>query len=199
MLRGQDALDIQPGETVMVMGAGPIGLMHLKLARLRGAGKVIISEPVQERRDRARIVGAIFVYDPLSDEFNAHIQDETRGKGVDVIIVAAPSHAAQQEALNLAATGGRINFFGGLPKDRPLVQLDANAVHYKELIVTGTTGCSTADCRRATDLVSAGLVDLGDLISLRLPLSQFEDAFSAAEDRQVLKVAFDFNMNKEAQ
>lgn len=197
VLRGQDALSIQPGETVLVMGAGPIGLMHLKLARLRGAGMVLVSEPVPERRAHAVAMGASAVVDPLEMDLQDFVSSRTGGIGADLIIVAAPSHVAQEAALGLAAKGGRVNFFGGLPKDRPLVQLDANLIHYKELVITGTTGCSTADCRRAAEIVSAGLVDLGDLISLRLSLMQVDVAIKAAEDRRALKVVFDFNMNKE--
>ena len=84
-----------------------------------------------------------------------------------MIIVAAPSHQAQEQALQLAAIGGRINFFGGLPKDRPTIQFDSNLVHYKELVVTATTACSTADCRQAAEIVNSGRVDLSDLISAR--------------------------------
>ena len=82
----------------------------------------------------------------------AVVAEESKGEGADVIIVAAPAHAAQQSALELAAIGGRINFFGGLPKDRPTIEFDSNRVHYKELVVTGTTACSTSDCRRAAAL-----------------------------------------------
>jgi L-iditol 2-dehydrogenase len=66
--------------------------------------------------------------------------------------------------------------------------LDSNAIHYKELTVTGTTACSTADCRQAVDIVSAGIVDLSTLISRRFPLSQAVEAFAVAEDRASLKV-----------
>ena len=72
----------------------------------------------------------------------------------------------------LAAIGGRINFFGGLPKDRPTINFDSNLVHYKELVVTGTTACSTADCWQATHIVNSGLVDLSDLVSQRFPLRE---------------------------
>ena len=81
--------------------------------------------------------------------------------------------------------------FGGLPKDRPTIQLDSNLVHYKELIVTGTTACSTADCWQASAIVNSGLIDLSDLISHRFPLVQAAAAFAMAEDRKSLKIVLE--------
>jgi L-iditol 2-dehydrogenase len=102
--------------------------------------------------------------------------------------VAAPVHAAQESALNMAAISGRINFFGGLPKEKPIINFDSNMVHYKELVITGTTGCSTSDCWQATQIVNSGLIDLSDLVSKRYPLSEAVAAFTAADDRKSLKI-----------
>ncbi len=191
VLRGQNALRIQPGEVVLIIGAGPIGIMHTKLARARGAGRVIVSEPVENRASQALQMGAHRVVNPAEEDLQAAIDQETGGRGADVIIVAAPVHAAQESALKLAAIGGRINFFGGLPKDRPTINLDSNLVHYKELVITGTTACSTHDCWQAAQLVNSGLIDLSDLVSQRFPLREAVRAFAAAEDRQSLKIVLE--------
>jgi len=191
VLRGQRPLHIQPGDAVLVSGAGPIGLLHLKLALLRGAGKVFISEPVASRRELALSMGASLAVDPLVQDLEGIVLAETNGRGADVVIVAAPSHAAQEAALRLAAIAGRINFFGGLPKDRPIIQLDANLVHYKELLVTGTTACSTFDCQQAAEIVNSGRIDLSVLVSARFPLSEAQGAFAAAEDRSSLKIVIE--------
>jgi L-iditol 2-dehydrogenase len=116
------------------------------------------------------------------------IKEESDGRGADVVLVAAPVHAAQETALSMAAISGRINFFGGLPKDRPMINFDSNLVHYKELVITGTTACSTNDCRQATRIINSGLIDLSDLVSQRFPLRDAVSAFSAAEDRNSLKI-----------
>lgn len=191
VLRGQNALHIQPGEVVLVMGAGPIGVMHIKLARLRGAAKVIVSEPVADRAAQAERMGGQRVVNPTQENLKEVIAEETRGLGADVVIVATPAHAAQESAIDLAAIGGRINLFGALPKDRPFIQLDSNQVHYRELVVTGTTACSTADCCQASDIVNAGLIDLSDLVSRRFPLAEAVSAFAAAEDRKSLKIVLE--------
>ncbi len=191
VLRGQDILKIQPGEAVLVMGAGPIGMMHAKLARLRGAGKVIVSEPAPGRLALAAGLGPDRLVNPAEEDLAQAVAEETGGQGVNAVIVAAPAGAAQEQALRLAGTGGRVNFFGALPKDRPTIQFDSNLVHYKELIVTATTACSTSDCRRAAQIVSAGLVDLGSLVSRRFPLSEAVAAFAEAESGRALKIVLE--------
>jgi 2-desacetyl-2-hydroxyethyl bacteriochlorophyllide A dehydrogenase len=191
VLHGQDALDIQPGETVLILGAGPIGLMHLLLARLRGAGQVLVSEPRPERLALAQQLGADCLIDPTSLDLADAVAEATQGQGVDAIIVAAPVHALMEQAVSLASIGGRVNFFAGLPKDRPLIQVDANLVHYKEISITGTTACSTEDCRRSAALLESGRIDLSSLVSRRFPLAHASKAFAAAEDRSALKVVLE--------
>ena len=191
VLRGQNALAIQPGEVVLIIGAGPIGVMHIKLAKLRGAGMVIVSEPVEYRAHQAKHAGADVTINPMEQDLKNELDTLTHFHGADVIIVAAPVHAAQEATLDLAAIGGRINFFGGLPKDKPMIYFNSNLVHYKELIITGTTACSTANCWQASRLVNRGLVDLSDLISQRFPIDQTIQAFEAAEDRHSLKIVIE--------
>ena len=188
VLRGQNAVHIEPGEVMLVIGAGPIGVMHTKLAKVRGAGKVIVSEPISSRADQVRKMGADLVINPVEQNLRKVLDEVTDSQGADVIIVAAPVHAAQESALDLAAIGGRINFFGGLPKDRPTINFDSNLVHYKELVITATTACSTADCWQAAAIVNAGLIDLSELVSQRFPLKESVQAFAAAEDRKELKI-----------
>jgi L-iditol 2-dehydrogenase len=183
-LRGSKACRIAEGDLVVVVGAGPVGLMHLQLARLSGPAQVIVSEPSAPRRAEAERFGADAVVEPGE-------LAEAVGDGADVIITAAPAPAAQQQALELAAPGGRINFFGGLPRDRSRVELDTNLIHYRELIVTGTTANTNADCREALDLVLSGQVDTAALIGERKPLDGAEDAFAAARSGELLKVVIE--------
>ncbi len=191
VLRGQNALHMQPGEVVLVMGAGPIGVMHVKLARARGAGRIIVSEPAVGRAIQAKQMGADRVVDPTSEDLKSILDVESGGRGADVVIVAAPIHTAQESALELAAIGGRINYFGGLPKDRPTISFNSNLVHYKELVVTATTACSTADCWQAAQIVNSRVVDLADIVSQRFPLRAAAQAFIAAEDGKSLKIVLE--------
>ena len=188
VLHGQDMLDIEPTDVVLVVGAGPIGMMHLMLARLYGARKVIVSDLLSPRLALASEAGADRAVNPREEDLATAVSEETGGEGADVIIIAAPAGAAQSESLELAAIGGRITFFGGLPKGKSVIAFDSNLVHYKELRVTGTTACSTNDCWRAATIVNSGRIDLAPLVSGRFPLREAVNAFAAAEDRQSLKV-----------
>jgi L-iditol 2-dehydrogenase len=191
VLRGQNALTVRDGDLVVIMGAGPIGILHVKLANLRGAVRVLVSEPASGRREQALSLGADRVVDPLTEDLQAVVMAESAGRGADVIIVAAPSKSAQESALDIAATGGRINFFGGLPKDDPFIHLNANTVHYKELVITGTTACSTYDCLRAADLVNSGRMNLAPLVTARYPLAEANAAFVAAADGTNMRVSLE--------
>lgn len=186
--RGQQKIGVGAGDVVLVMGAGPIGVMHVMLARLRGATRVIVSEPAAGRREQALGLGADRVVDPLNEDLTAAVLAESSGHGADVIITAAPVKTTQEQALDLAAVGGRINYFGGLSKDDSVIRFNSNTVHYKELIVTGTTACSTYDCLRAAEIVNSGRLDLTPLITATYPLSQAIEAFEAAADGRNLRV-----------
>lgn len=186
--RGQQKVNVQAGDVVVVMGAGPIGVMHVMLARLRGAIRIIVSEPAAGRREQALALGADRAINPIDEDLKAIIMAESNGRGADVVITAAPAKIAQEQAIDIAAVGGRINFFGGLSKDDSIIRLDSNAVHYKELIVTGTTACSTYDCLKAAEIVNSGRIDLSPLITSQFPLAQAVEAFAAAADGRNLRV-----------
>ncbi len=191
VLRGQNAVNVHAGDVVLVMGAGPIGILHVKLAQLRGALRVIVSEPAAGRRVQALALGADRTIDPIHEDLREVVLAESNGRGADVIIVAAPAKTAQEAALDLTAVGGRINLFGGLPKDDPIIRFNANTVHYKELVVTGTTACSTYDCLRAADIVNSGRLDLAPLVTARFPLAEAVAAFAAAADGRNLRVSLE--------
>jgi L-iditol 2-dehydrogenase len=191
VVRGQRSVHVQSGDVVLVAGAGPIGVMHMLLAGLSGAIKVIVSEPNAYRRERALEFGADRVVDPTMENLASAVMAETDGAGADVVITAAPAAVAQEQALALAAVGGRVLYFGGLPAGNSIIQFDSNIVHYKELLVTGTTACSTGDCMRAASLLNSGRLNLAPLITERFPLQQALDAFSAAKAQSALKVVLE--------
>lgn len=185
VLRGQAACGIRRGDVVLIVGAGPIGLLHLLAARVHEPAAVIVSEPGEHRRARAAAWGADATVDPADD------LEREIGDGVDVVIVAAPAADAQAQAVRLARPGGRINFFGGLPNGRSEVALDANHIHYKELVVTGTTANTTADCREALRRVADGAIEAAPFVSARHPLGDAMEAFDEARSGEALKVVIE--------
>jgi L-iditol 2-dehydrogenase len=188
VLRGQNKVDVHLGDTVLVAGGGPVGLLHVALAKARGASLVLCSEPSSVRREAARRAGASVVIDPTACDLAEAVAEATAGDGMDVVITAAPVHDLQTAAMVLAAPGGRVLFFGGLPKSRPTVELDTNEIHYKELTIAGTTASTVDDCRRAAELVSRGLIELDWMVSDIFALEDFAQAIDKAQDAAALKV-----------
>ena len=188
VIRGQEPLGLGPEDTVLVVGAGPIGILHLMLARLRGAGKILIADRHPEKLAFAKARGADVTIDVSAQSLADAVKSETNGEGVDVAIVAAPSPEASAQVLDLCAPGGRVSWFAGLPKDRPAAHIDPNVVHYRELRVSGTTACSTFDCQRAAAIVKERDLDLAPLLTRRLPLAEAPLAFAAKSDRGIKTV-----------
>jgi L-iditol 2-dehydrogenase len=189
VLRGSEACDIGAGDLVVIIGAGPVGLMHLLVARLADPGAVIVSQRSEERRRLALEYGADEAVGP--DDLTATVMDVSGGRGADVVIVAAPAPEAQRQALEIAAPAARINFFAGLPRGRSMVELDTNLIHYRELVITGTTANTTGDCQRALELILGGSIDTAALISRSYRLAQAHEALAAAGSGEALKVVIE--------
>jgi L-iditol 2-dehydrogenase len=187
-LRGSRACRIGEGDVVLVYGAGPVGLFHLALARLAGAGAVVVCEPNADRRLRALAWGATSAHDADFDQLQAALVSAGAPKGANVVIVAAPVPAAQAQALELAGPWGRVNFFAGLARGHSRVELDSNLVHYKELVVTGTSASTNEECRAALELIVDGRVDAGSLVEARFDLASAADAFELAASGRAMKV-----------
>lgn len=188
VLHGQDALSVSSEDVVLIMGPGPIGIMHVIAAKAAGVKKIVVSGKSTERLQMATAAGAHRVVNICEEPLREVIAAETEGRGADVVVVAAGVREAMEEAPALAAIRGRINLFAGLSSTGTGISLDANLIHYKELIVTGTTGCSTDDCRRSMEMIRSGTVDLAPLVSARYGLDRAIEAVDAVRSGNVLKV-----------
>lgn len=187
-LNGQEAVRVGPGDGVLIIGAGPIGIMHLLLARLAGARYVVVSEVHPLRLEQARAHGADIAVNPREQDLRAVVMEISEGRGADVVIVAAPIAEGQQQALELAARRGRINFFGGLPKDQPYATLNTNLIHYRQLVVTGTTGSNVRQFQVTVSLLAAERIRLDSLITTRLGLDQIAEGFSLSRSAQEMRI-----------
>jgi threonine dehydrogenase-like Zn-dependent dehydrogenase len=197
VLHGQEALGIGGEDVVLILGAGPIGLMHVIAAKAANAARILVSDQSPPRLRMAETVGADRVVNFRDESLADAVAEATDGRGADVIVVAAGVREAIEGAPALAAVGGRINCFAGMASNDAIVRLDANMIHYKELVVTGSTACSSADCRRSMELVSSGKVDLGPLISGRYTLDHVKEAFDLARGGNAFKVVLQMHSDKE--
>ncbi|GAA2632430.1 zinc-dependent dehydrogenase [Dactylosporangium fulvum] len=189
VLNGQNLAGVGAGDDVVVMGSGPIGCLHVRLARARGAARVFLVDLNRERLDLAAglVRPDAAICGAETDVVDAVLK-LTEGRGADVVITAAASGQAQEQAVQMAARQGRISFFGGLPKDKPIISLDANLVHYRELTVVGANGSSPEHNKEALRLIANGSVPVSDLITHRLPLDRALDAFDIVARGEAIKV-----------
>lgn len=191
VLRGQQKVDLRVGNTVLVTGAGPVGLLHIALAKASGASLIVCSEPSHRRRDAAIRAGATHTVDPLNSDLDEYVADLTHGAGFDVVITAAPAAQLQTQAVQLAAVGGRVLFFAGLPKSHPIVEINSNTVHYREISIWGTTASTNTNCRDAAALINRGVLKLDWLITDIVPLADFVSAINKVQDTTAIKVVLD--------
>lgn len=188
VLNGQNRVALTQGDTVAILGAGPIGLLHVHLARLRGAARVIVSEPSAQRREVALAAGADVVIDPTAEDLGARVREETGGLGADVVICAIGIPALATQAIGLASLGGRVSLFAGFSKGET-ASLDVNAIHYDELRVTGSFGLSRLDYATSLRILADRRIDARPLITHRYALDEVGEAFAQAERGTAIKVA----------
>ena len=167
---------IVPGDTVLVIGAGPIGLMHARVALMAGAARVFMNDLSAERLSLCRkIEPAVIALE--SEGLKERLSEATGGRGVSVCITAAPSADAQVLALEVVGVNGRVMFFGGLPEGKSRVALDTNLVHYKQITISGTSRQSLSQYRQTLGLVASGRLVVKDLVTMSSPLEDIRASF----------------------
>jgi L-iditol 2-dehydrogenase len=191
-LNGQRNSPVREGDVVLVLGSGPAGVIHGQLARRAGARKVLLSQRSPARLEMAK---KRFPVDRTiassTEDLAAVVMEETDGQGADVVYVCAPSAEAQQEATRLVAPRGRVNLFGGLPRDAHTITIDANALHYKEFFLAGASSSLPEDNREALRLLGTREIDPDLLITHTYPIDRIVEAFDTAESRTGIKVVVD--------
>jgi L-iditol 2-dehydrogenase len=149
---------------------------------------LIVIDPNDDRLATAHTLGADATINVKSENVSEQIRKLTAGRGADVSVVACPVAQAQEEAVQILAPFGRLCLFGGLPVGSKPPQLDTNAIHYRRLTVTGTTGGSPEDYRIAMRLAASGKVRLEGVISDVFPLQDMHAAYDKALSGTATKV-----------
>ncbi len=187
-INGQRNAQVGLGDSVVILGAGPIGLMHAALARAAGARQVIVSEPNAARRQAAAERGVNHVFDPSDGSLADFVKARTDGLGADVVILAIGVPQLANEALTLVRRGGRVNLFAGFSAGDTST-IDVNLIHYGELVVTGASALARRDYELALNMLASGQIDAGSLITHRFEVSESLRAFDEAGSGRALKVA----------
>ncbi len=192
-INAQEQLGIEKGDFTVVFGAGPIGCMHIRVARgLYEVGTVVLVDINEERLAlSAAAVQPDIVIDSSKVDVVQEIMRLTEGRGADVIITATPANVTQEQAVAMAARNGRISFFGGLPKTNPTITLDSNLVHYRQLHIHGANGSSPEQHRQALSYIADGRIPVADLITEHLPLEKAAEALDIVAAGKAIKVTIE--------
>jgi L-iditol 2-dehydrogenase len=188
---GHKDIDIGLDDVVVVIGAGPVGTAHAALARLQGAGLVMMLEQTARRLELARaILGDERLQYVETQETDAQsaVKRATEGFGADVVIVACSSTDAQRDAMGMAAPRARVLYFGGLPKGTTHVEFPSNVLHYSEVQVHGSYASRHRDQVAALDMLAADAGGIRSVVSDVIGLDETPDAFPRIRSGEALKV-----------
>jgi L-iditol 2-dehydrogenase len=175
-LAGLEQFTMPKGATVLVIGGGIMGLLTMVLAKRRGARRLILSDPIEERRAMARRIGASVVVDPTRENLRERVLALTGGRGADVVGEAVGKPELVAEALALVRPMGVLQLVGVNPKGSQL-PLDLFDLHHREITIHGAFGRGRA-FRRALALMPK--LGVKALVTARFPLARIEDAFAHA-------------------
>lgn len=179
-VQGIQDIDVKAGECVVVIGAGPIGLMHVQLAKERGASKVIVVGRRQPRLVAAKAVGADAVIDQQSgshEEITAAVKAESGGFGPDVVIECAGVPEAWEQAVDYCRRGGRVLWFGGC-KPGTEVRLDTRRVHYDQITTMGVFHFTPRAVAEARRLLVEGALEMDAMLSGSMSLDELPEALA---------------------
>jgi len=187
-LRALSKCNIQTGDTMAVMGAGPAGIIHVMLSKLFGVSKVIVADLVKYRLDMAKRLGADVVVNVREENVVETVRGVTGGLGVDVVMVTAPSIEAYSDALKLVRRGGIVCIFASTRPNEAL-RLSPKTLFFSEVKLIPSYSTSHIETRKALELIKAGSIKVRELITYRFPLTQIKKAFQvAAKSKECLKI-----------
>jgi len=176
VLHGVEEARVKLGDSVAIIGAGPIGLLHLLTVKKMGAEKVIMVDVVEERLEFAEKLGADATVNAGRENVEERIRGLTGGYGADVVIEAIGKPETWEQALKLVRKGGTVLEFGGCPPGTE-IRVNAEQLHYGETTVLGTFHATPLHFRKALNLIASKTIDVAPLITRKMPLERVKEAF----------------------
>jgi L-iditol 2-dehydrogenase len=174
-INGNRKANIQMNDIVVVIGGGPIGLMHVQLAKISGASKVIVSELIEHRGEKAKAAGADVLVNPEKESLHDIVMKETNNLGADAVIMAIGVSSIVNESIQLLRKGGTLNLFAGF-NNGAVSEIDPNIIHYQEVQVNGTSALTRSDYLKAMSLISAGRINTEVLTTTGYTLDTIQEA-----------------------
>ncbi len=179
---------IEEGDTVLVMGAGPLGILNLSVAKELGASKTILAEVSDERLKIAESFKVDRLVNSAKEDLHAIIMEMTDGIGVDRVIVTAPAAAPQEQALSLVRKQGSVCLFASLPEDSKYLKIDSRLIHYGEIKLVGTSDSTPAQVKKAVEIIGRESFPAEKIATHTLPLERIKDSFQLMKDGVALRV-----------
>lgn len=183
----QKYANVSMGESVVIIGSGPLACLHSEVARLRGAKKIIIIGRNEARLEMSKGFSATDFINSTKEDRVKKVLELTDGFGADVVIISAPSGEPAQDGLKMLRKQGRLVLFGGLNKDDPMFTVDANLIHYNELTIMGAYGAGIDDYKKAVDLISNNMLR-GKIKIHTLPLKDMEKGVALIKEGKAQKI-----------
>jgi len=180
--------NVQQGDTVFVMGAGPMGLLNALVARAAGASQILLSDPNALRRKQAENFALDRVIDPETEDVAKIVRGATGGVGADVVIVAAPTIPPQEQAISFVRRQGTVNLFASLPVGKCTLNIDSRVLHYGEIRLIGSSDSTPAHVEEAVAMIASKQIPAEKVVSHTLPLDQIEQAFELMLSGEALRV-----------
>jgi L-iditol 2-dehydrogenase len=187
-IRAINKCEIQHGDTVAIIGAGPAGVINAALARLSSAGQILASDIIDFRLKAARKFGADVAINVQNESFTEAVKSATVGRGADIVIVTAPSVKAYDSAMEVCRKGGTICVFAPTSPEQA-ISVSPHKLFFQEIKLVPSYSTSHLETRTALELIHTGKIDAKGLITHRFPLSRAKEAFqTAARNKECLKV-----------
>ncbi|HUV06095.1 MAG TPA: alcohol dehydrogenase catalytic domain-containing protein [Spirochaetia bacterium] len=189
VLASQANAGIGLGDTVLIIGDGPVGCLHLEVARARGASTVIMVGLT--RLEAARRFEPDSLIDAASQDPVEEVRRITEGLGADVAIIANPVAKTQEQGVEAVRKRGRVILFGGLPNTKPMTALNSNLIHYNEITVVGAFSYPAPMHEMALRVIGEGKIQAEKYIDKIVPLEGIVEGIDSAESGQAMKVVVD--------
>lgn len=197
VLHSVETAEVNFGDYVLVIGAGIMGMLHLKLAQKRGA-IVLISDPNEERLKLAKELGAAHIINPIKENLTEKVLAYTEMLGAQVIFNTTPNSNLIPDLLESLSNTGTMILYSSYYPDEP-VGIKFDHIHKTGQKIMGTANSNKRDFIRASRLISQGVVDVKPFITKIYPLSQVEAAFEEAVNTEAFRIIVDFETERRAE
>ena len=187
-IKAQRKCNIETGDTVAIIGAGPSGIIHLMLSRCFGAGKVVVSDVINYRLEAAKSFGADLAVNPQEESLVEKVKEVADGRGADLVIVTAPNVKAFADGIKICRRGGSVCLFAPVqPRER--AKVSPHRLFFSEITVVPSYSTSHVETRMALAMLSSKRISARELVTHVFPLRNIMDAFKTAiESKECLKV-----------